>query len=138
MNKKRIVTILIVIATVILAGVAVFTAIRLYQLRNQPVAPTAPTSEPAAAAPVTEACTVLSFTVSADEPTASPTESPTASPTESPTASPSGSPVGSPTAAPTGSPTTAPALPEAGINSPTIISLGVGILLIIGSLLLVF
>ncbi len=74
MNKKKIVTVLIVIATVILAGVAVFTAIRLYQLREEAVAPTAPTSEPAAVEPedtggesfsVSE-CT-LSFTVAAQE-----------------------------------------------------------------------
>ena len=46
--KGKIVTALVVIATVILAGVAIFTAVRLYQLRSQPVAPTAPESEPAA------------------------------------------------------------------------------------------
>jgi len=65
MNKKRIVTILIVIATIALAGVAVFTAIRLYQLRQEPVAPTAPTSEPEAAAPVS--CTALTFTLTTPE-----------------------------------------------------------------------
>ena len=41
---------MIVIATLILAGVAIFTAIRLYQLRQQAVAPTAPESKPEAAA----------------------------------------------------------------------------------------
>ncbi len=79
MNKKKIVTVLIVIATVILAGVAVFTAIRLYQLREEAVAPTAPTSEPAAAEPEDtgggggidpppgrSSCTI-SFTVAAEE-----------------------------------------------------------------------
>jgi hypothetical protein len=35
--KKNIVSILIVTTTLILAGVAIFTAIRLYQLRNQPL-----------------------------------------------------------------------------------------------------
>jgi len=48
--KSKIVTFLIVGATLVLAGIAVFTAIRLYTLRNQPVAPTAPESEPSAAA----------------------------------------------------------------------------------------
>ncbi|OGM05169.1 hypothetical protein A2715_03365 [Candidatus Woesebacteria bacterium RIFCSPHIGHO2_01_FULL_39_32] len=46
--KGKVVTALVVIATVILAGVAIFTAVRLYQLRREPVAPTAPESEPAA------------------------------------------------------------------------------------------
>lgn len=56
MNKKRIVTILIVIATLVLAGVAVFTAIRLYQLRQQSVTPTTPESTPSAATTCTEQC----------------------------------------------------------------------------------
>lgn len=47
--KKNTVTIIIVIATIILAAIAIFTAIRLYQLRQQPVAPNAPSSKPAAA-----------------------------------------------------------------------------------------
>ena len=46
--KSKLVTSLIVISTVILAGVAIFTALRLYQLRTRPVAPTAPESQPAA------------------------------------------------------------------------------------------
>ena len=46
--KKNRLTLIIVVATVTLAGVAIFTALRLYQLRGEPVAPTAPTSQPAA------------------------------------------------------------------------------------------
>lgn len=41
--------IIIVLATFVLAGVAIFTAIRLYQLRDASVALNAPSSEPAAA-----------------------------------------------------------------------------------------
>lgn len=41
-------TTLIILATVILAGVAIFTAFRLYQLRQQPVAPNVPSSLPKA------------------------------------------------------------------------------------------
>ncbi len=41
-------TIIILLFTVILAGVAIFTAIRLYQLRSQPVAPNVPSSIPRA------------------------------------------------------------------------------------------
>lgn len=46
--KKNWVTVLIVVATVILAGIAIYTAIRLYQLRQTTVAPNAPSSQPAA------------------------------------------------------------------------------------------
>lgn len=59
--KNRIVTIIILIATVGLAAIAIFTAIRLYQLRQQAVAPNVPTSKPQAAAPA--ACTDLAFTL---------------------------------------------------------------------------
>jgi len=40
--KGKLVTSLIVVATVILAGVAIFTAVRLYQLRNESVSLTGP------------------------------------------------------------------------------------------------
>ena len=40
--KEKLPTITIVIFTVILAGIAVFTAYRLYKLRREPIAPTAP------------------------------------------------------------------------------------------------
>lgn len=46
--KKNWVTVLIVLATLVLAGIAVFTAIRLYQLRQGPVAPNVPSSQPGA------------------------------------------------------------------------------------------
>lgn len=72
--RKNLVTILILGATLVLAGIAVFTAIRLYQLRQQPVAPTAPTSKPGAAAPV--ACQALSFTLAITTPTPTPTPQP--------------------------------------------------------------
>lgn len=145
MNKKKIVTILIIIATVILAGVAVFTAVRLYQLRQEAVAPTAP-EEPEAAAP--ESCTALTFTITQESPTPTPTESPTPTGTGSPTPTPTESPTATPTstatatATPTStavaeaSPTTEPELPEAGVSYPTIIGSAVGILLILISLVL--
>ncbi len=72
--RKNLATILILGATLILAGIAVFTAIRLYQLRQQPVAPTAPTSKPEAAAPV--ACQALTFTLAVATPTPTPTPLP--------------------------------------------------------------
>ena len=48
LNKKNILSIIILIGTVLLGGFAIFTAIRLYQLRNQSVAPNVPSSKPAA------------------------------------------------------------------------------------------
>ncbi len=154
MNKKKIVTVLIIIATVILAGVAVFTAIRLYQLRQQAVAPTAP-ERPEAAAPQIEHCTQLTFSIG-EEPTPTPTESPTPTPTGTvtPTPTPTGTVTPTPTSTPTptATPTSIPTetpiaeatptpsevaeLPEAGVSYPTIIGAGVGILLLIASLLL--
>ena len=142
MKKKKIVTILIVIATIALAGVAVFTAIRLYQLRQESVSPAAPTSQPAAAAPVS--CNALAFklTTPAGSPTSTPSGSPTATPTGSPTSTPSGSPTDTPTATATAtatatsSSTAEPELPDAGVAYPTIIGGAAGILLILISLAL--
>jgi uncharacterized repeat protein (TIGR01451 family) len=46
--KGKVATIIIVLATIILAGVAIFTAIRLYQLRQTSISPAAPSSQPKA------------------------------------------------------------------------------------------
>ena len=129
--KKNLVTVLIVLATVVLAGIAIYTAIRLYQLRQTSVAPNAPTSQPAAfefgvdctklttqeecndaecswnprgVCRVGDAC-LVSFDLAAVE-TASPSASPSLSP--SPSASASASPSGSATASPTATPTSTP------------------------------
>jgi len=50
--KKNFVTILVVGATIILAGVAVFTALRLYNLRQEPITPVAPEETSASDAPI--------------------------------------------------------------------------------------
>ena len=47
-TKSKFGTIIIIVVTLILAGVAIFTAIRLYQLGQQPVAPNVPSSQPKA------------------------------------------------------------------------------------------
>lgn len=60
--RRRIITILIIIATVVLAGIAVFTAYRLYQLRQEQVAPTAPESTPGAAVEK-KSCEILTVPV---------------------------------------------------------------------------
>lgn len=91
--KGKFATIVIVLATFILAGVAIFTAIRLYQLRSQPVAPNVPSSFPRAQeVPVTPASCTLSFTLTLATPTAIPSGTPTATPSETPTASPTATP----------------------------------------------
>jgi uncharacterized repeat protein (TIGR01451 family) len=65
--RNKILKIIIAIATILLAGIAIFTAIRLYQTRQESVAPTAPESEPAAGPVDTVAttghCSALNFTV---------------------------------------------------------------------------
>lgn len=139
--KKRVITIIIILATVVLGGVAVYTAIRLYQLRQQAVAPTAPTSKPAAAEPQTNTCTQLSFTLTTV--TSPPPESPTpGSPSPSPAVSPSPSPSVTPTPTPSSgtitqaSPSSEPSLPKTGVSNPTLIGAGFGILAIIVSLIL--
>lgn len=81
--KKNWQLVLIVLVTIILGTIAVVTAIRLAQIGQEPIAPTAPTSKPEAAflgREPTEACT-LSFNVSTEEsPSPSPSESPSPSP----------------------------------------------------------
>ena len=164
--KNKLVTGLIVVATVILAGVAIFTALRLYQLRKESVAPTAPESEPAAVT-VPIACQALQFTITVSPtptptsgvtPTPSLTPTATPSPTSSPTPTPTSPPIGGPsptptaTATPTGTPTPTPTttqvtqasptpggetLPDAGGGLPTILGASLGILLILFSLALV-
>lgn len=46
--KSKFGTVLVLIATVALAGIAIFTAFRLYKLRQESVTPNAPTSQPGA------------------------------------------------------------------------------------------
>ncbi len=95
--RGKFATVLIIFLTIVLAGVAIFTAIRLYQLRNQAVAPNAPSSQPAAAE-IPSSCTALAFTIGTGTPTATPTGTATATPTGTATATPTGT--GTPTATP--------------------------------------
>ena len=62
--KGKIATIIILIATFVLAGVAIFTAIRLYQLRTTSVAPNVPSSKPKAAAELCNVDIVISVDAS--------------------------------------------------------------------------
>jgi hypothetical protein len=76
--KGKFITILVVAATVILAGVAIFTAVRLYQLRNQSVSPATP-ERPSASTVTSIACTTLTFNLT--EPSLTPSTTPTTGPT---------------------------------------------------------
>jgi len=118
--KNKIVTIIIVIATVILAGVAIFTAIRLYQLRQQSVVPTRPESKPEARVinPTPPGCALLTFHIT-QEPTATPTETPTptATATSEPTVTPT--PTATSTSEPTATPTETPTNPPSGEETAT-------------------
>jgi outer membrane biosynthesis protein TonB len=100
-NKKTIIT---VITLVIFAVVTVFIAMRLYQLRQQSVAPNAPESKPKADV-IPISCQILTFSLS---PTFTPTPTPTAAPTRTPTPTPTAAPTRTPTPTPTAAPTTQP------------------------------
>ena len=162
--KNKVVTALIVIGTVILAGVAIFTALRLYQLRTRPVAPTAPESTPAASEQP-QACSELAFTLTLPTNTPTPTTrltttpipsltptsvpSPTLTPTITPPVGGQPSPTPTPTKIPSVTPTaiptqialatvtpTPPILPQAGVTFPTLILISASLLLIIAALVI--
>ncbi len=90
--KENLATIFIVGATLVLAGIAVFTAFKLYELKKKPVTPVAPERLPAAEAPAetpapeetTNACQPLVFTLAKSTGQASLTTTPTKSPTPTP------------------------------------------------------
>jgi hypothetical protein len=92
---------MVISITIILAGVAIFTAYRLYQLRQESVAPNAPESAPKAAeestspsptpTPAANNCPVIAFTVSSATPTPTTTATPTPTPTSTATPGPANS-----------------------------------------------
>lgn len=133
--KNKYATIGIIITTVLLAGIAIFTALRLYQTRSQPVAPNAPSSKPKAAGaacggiagtlcPSGEECIYSNGTTHAPSPDASGTcqlsgtknacslsftvSTPSPTPSASPTATPTKSPSPTPSRSPSPSPTASP------------------------------
>lgn len=139
--KNRGVTIAVVVVAILLAGVAIFTATRLYTNRQaeQAAGPTvAPESRPV----VTEESEELTFNVG---PTIPPTPTPTSAAVASPSATPGSSFGGlasaTPSAAPTLTPTPTevaspsataqPELPEAGVATPTLIGIAAGVLLLL-------
>lgn len=159
---KKTVTILIIVATLVLAGIAIFTAIRLYQLRQQAVAPTAPESRPAAQETQTISCQAATFTLASPTPTPGPTCYSTCSTdsdcpdqykcqtvgSEQLCVNPScaeesdctcgETPTPTPTPTPAASATPSPEIPVTGVNTPTLVGIGGGIVLLIISVLLAF
>lgn len=83
--RSKLATIGIIVVTIILAGVAIFTARQLYVTRDQAVAPNVPSSKPFAQEVGEEenACS-LSFTIATPSPSPSPTPSISPSPSPSP------------------------------------------------------
>lgn len=158
--KNNKLTIVVIALTLILAGVAIFTAMRLFQLRDQQVAPTAPESEPAAQnVQDAIACEAVTFTLASAIGTPSPfvTTAPSPTPTATPIAAGSGggltsTPTPTATATATASPTptstsiaqatstpstsTSSALPDAGFSLPTFIIVAAGLLLVLTALVL--
>jgi hypothetical protein len=140
-NKK--VTALIVSATVILAAVSIFTAMRLYQLRLDSVEPTDTRAD------TTIPCTQLAFTLT-EEPTPTPEVdiTPTVEPSGTITPTPQNTPTLTPTPTealiggtnltPTNTPTLIPLaaddednLPQAGLGIPTLIFSFLGIIAVL-------
>lgn len=81
MKRSKLTTIIVIVVTFLLAGVAIFTAIRLWQLRTQPVAPNVPESEPVAGGvtptpQATAAVCALNFTLVTPTPSPTPTPVP--------------------------------------------------------------
>lgn len=83
-KKGKFTSYIIVLATLILAVVAIFVGLKLYKLRQESVSPTAPESESEAAKKT--ACEALTFKLATPTPTVTPTPTPT--PTKKPTATP--------------------------------------------------
>ena len=148
-------------STIILAVIAVLSAIKLYQLREEPVAPNAPKKVPAVFEETTRdipSCR-LEFAIPTLTPTDTPTQTPTLTPTgtmiptdtptETPTLTPTNTPTGSPTRTPTQLPTSKPTdaiakgpsptkaeLPEAGVNFPVQVMIIIGSIITLSGLLI--
>lgn len=133
--RGKLTTVAIVTTTLVLAGISIFTATRLYRLRKRAVAPTTPESKPKAQEePRQQTPSPTSPLIAQASPSPTPTATSTATPI--PTGSPTPSPSPSPTTAPSPSPTGQPELPAAGAALPTITGVAIGLSLLIASLLL--
>jgi len=108
----------LVFSTLILAATAVLSAIKLYQLRREPVAPTAPEKTPAQEVTPTPGC-FLSFSVPSPTPTATLTPSPTPTGTLTPSPTPTNTPTPTATLTPSPTPTGTLTPTPTPTNTPT-------------------
>jgi len=109
--KGKVATGLVIVSTLILAGVAVYTALRLYQLGSQPVAPNAPT-RPSASQVDTKQCEALVFTLTENSPTPTPTGVVTSTPTPTSEITTTSTPTRTTTNTVTPTPIKPPSIPE--------------------------
>ena len=126
MEQKKLITIIILAATLILAGIAGFTAFNLWQLGKKPeIYQEQPYPEPSSVGPIPsaeEAICELSFTVgvgSSPSPSPSLPPSPSPSPSQPPSPSPSPSLPPSPSPSPSSLPIPSPSPVVYIIPSPT-------------------
>lgn len=162
--QNKIVTSLVIVATLILAGVAIFTAIRLYQLQNENVSLSGPDESGAtnnSPTPTPQACRTLTFSITTGTPTPTTpitgtiTITPTAASSVTPTTTPgaSNTPTTTPGSSATVTPTTpqgstatpiaqvsptpgGDALPKAGTSIPTLFAIALGSLVLVISAML--
>lgn len=111
--------IVVIISTLVLAGIAIFTAVRLFQLRKESVSPAKPESAPQAQIEDYISCDALLFNITGGTPIPTPTgtgiNTPTPTPTRTPgdgeptpTPTPTGTDDATPTPTPTGTSATTP------------------------------
>jgi hypothetical protein len=120
MENKKVITIIVLLTTIILAAIALFTAVKLYQIGQEPVAaspalkPKTKAAQPSGQVPFVAqeqpgGVCELAFNVGISPspsitPSPTPSESPSSTPSESPSPSPSESPEVSPSPTPSASP----------------------------------
>jgi len=143
-NNKT--AILISTVTFVLAGVAIFTAWRLYRMQSTAPQPSEAQEQEIVSTPnpITESCEGLAFAITVNAQETSPTPTPTATgtsissstatPTPTSTATSVSFGTDNPTSTPTNTPTTQ--LPDAGVSIPTLLGISFGGVLLLAAALL--
>lgn len=121
----------IALATIVLAGIAVFTGVKIFQTRKENVSPIVPEAEPLAQAPT---LTPTSIPTPTPTPLLSPTITGSLTPTPARTASTSATLT--PTKKVTATPSASATLPDSGISVPTVLGISLGVFLLIAGFLL--
>ena len=94
--KNKYTVIGIILVTILLAGIAIFTALRLYQTRDVAVAPNVPSSKPKAQEAPNTCSLSFTLTVATSTSTATATATSTSTSSSSPTATPTATPTPNP------------------------------------------